>query len=89
MHKKNDTTYRLSAVWLFLCTVTVLSLISSKRTDLLGAMGSLLIFSLSYVKAELILMEFLNLKISSPSWKNGFRACVGGLLFLLFGLYMV
>ena len=77
-------------VWVFLIFVTLLSLGSARsemlQTQALGVASRGLVFLLSFVKADLILMYFLELHHSSRAWREGFRLSLFLLIVILYGL---
>jgi cytochrome c oxidase subunit IV len=81
---------RLSLVWLILIVLTLSSMIGARvdipKTESLTPFLCAFIFLLSLFKAQAILMEFMNLRLSSKVWKTSFFCvmfCLISVLFLI------
>ena len=94
MHESLPGTKRLVSTWLVLIGLTVLSMWSAQLDDV-DKLSSLPVWSVAIVlitsglKAQQILMIYLNLRVSSSGWKGGFICVLAGTLLLVFAGYYV
>jgi hypothetical protein len=86
--EKIPSVKRLSMVWFGLILLTLFSMMGARAdlvdTHVLSPLLKSFVFILSLFKAQAILLEFMNLRISSAAWKIGFFCMMCALLTLLF-----
>lgn len=86
-------TRRLLITWLVLMTLTLLSMLSAQLTNAaawlpLPIWGAVLVLVSTGFKVQQVLMVYLNLRVSSASWKGGFLCLLAATLLLIFSGYI-
>ncbi len=81
----------LVTVWLVLMLATLATMIAGKVTEIssIGTIWMGVLMVVTWLKARLILLYFLDLKSATGGWSTGFGALVIFILIALFGLYII
>lgn len=83
---------RLLITWLLLMALTLLSMWSAQLSSQSGWLplplwGVAVVLLSAGFKFQQILMVYLNLRVSSSGWKNGFVCLLAATIVLIFGAY--
>ena len=84
---------RLLKTWLLLMALTLLSMWSAQLSSHsawlpLPRWGIALVLASAGFKVQQILMVYLNLRVSSAGWKNGFICLLAATVLLIFFAYL-